>query len=353
MKLLLQRFKIQDIEVGGPRTFIIAEAGVNHNGDIDLAKELIDEAVKTEVDAIKFQTFVTEELVTDYAPKADYQQETTTNDESQYEMIKKLELSFEAFKELKIHAENQNLLFISTPFDVQSVEYLIKLKVPAFKVGSGDMNNIILLERITKEKKPILLSTGMATLDEISEIFHFLEQQGVRELLLFHCVTNYPAPYSSLNLRVISTLKRLFDVPIGFSDHSLGIRIPELAVASGACAIEKHFTLDKTLPGPDHKASLEPEELKEMVKRIRFTDEVLGSSEKIINAQERQIRIAARKSIVAIKDIPEGAILTQDDLGVKRPGNGISPLFLNKIIGKKTKQIIQKDRQFSWEMLDG
>ncbi|MHA2225653.1 MAG: N-acetylneuraminate synthase [Candidatus Hodarchaeales archaeon] len=349
---MLQKFSIQDYEIGGSRTFIIAEGGVNHNGDIDLAKNLIDEAVNSQADAIKFQTFIAEELVTEYAPKAEYQEKITGKNESQLEMIKKLELSFEAFQELKNYSDNKGILFLSTPFDLQSVEFLSKLKVAAYKVGSGDMDNILLLERIIMENKPVLLSTGMATFDEITEIFKFLQKEEVSKLLLFHCVTDYPAPFDVLNLQIISTLKKKFKIPIGYSDHSIGIVVPQLAVAAGAKAIEKHFTLNKSLPGPDHKASLEPEELKEMVEAIRFTEQVLGSSEKEISEVEKKNRLVARKSIVATKDIPKGSILSKEDLGVKRPGDGLAPKYIHQLIGKKTKRQIDKDMQIHWEMIN-
>jgi N-acetylneuraminate synthase len=352
VKLVLQKFFIETFEIGGSRTFIIAEGGVNHNGDIDLAKELIDEAVKAQVDAIKFQTFVTEDLVTKYAPKAEYQIIKTNKDESQFDMIKKLELSFDSFRELKKYAEKKGILFLSTPFDPQSVEFLINLGVAAFKVGSGDMNNILMLERITETNKPILLSTGMATLDEISDIYDFLKQRKVTKLLLFHCVTNYPAPFNTLNLKIIGALNSKFNIPVGFSDHSTGIIVPQLAVAGGAKAIEKHFTLDKDLPGPDHQSSLEPEELKSMVETIRFTEEILGSPDKVISKIEKRNRIVARKSIVAIRNIPEGTILSQKDLGVKRPGDGLSPLYISQILGKKARKEIQKNKQISWELLE-
>lgn len=346
-----QKFVIKNFEIGGFRTFVIAEAGVNHNGDIDLAKELIHEAKNANADAIKFQTFIAEELVTDYAPKAEYQKKTTSKDESQFKMIKALELSFESFIELKNHAESQKILFLSTPFDEPSVRFLADLAVPAFKVGSGDMNNILLLELIINQKKPILLSTGMATFDEISDIYQFLEQKGVRELLLFHCTTEYPAPFDSLNLRVISHLKTLFNVPIGYSDHSQGIEVPKLAVTAGANAIEKHFTLNTNLPGPDHKASIEPEEFKEMVETIRFTEKILGASEKKITEVEKQNRIVARKSIVAKRDIPKSATLTLEDLTLKRPGDGLPPTIINQVIGKRAKKTIPKDKQIRWEIL--
>jgi N-acetylneuraminate synthase len=349
---MLEKFSILDFEIGGSRTFIIAEAGVNHNGEIDLAKELINEAKKANADAIKFQTFITEELVTSYAPKAEYQKKNTSNDENQFKMIKKLELSFETFRELKNHADNQDILFLSTPFDLPSVEFLANLGVPAFKVGSGDMNNTIMLERIVAEKKPILLSTGMASLDEISEIFSFLVENGVNELLLFHCTTNYPASIDSLNLKAISALQKLFNVPIGFSDHSLGIEAPKLAVALGAKAIEKHFTLNKNLAGPDHKASVEPEELREMVNEIRITERMLGSPNVIVNEVEKKTRIVARKSIVANRDISRSTIISREDLTVKRPGDGIPPKNIDLIIGKIAKKDIQKNDQISWENLD-
>jgi N-acetylneuraminate synthase len=348
---VLQQFSIRGFEIGGKRTFIIAEAGVNHNGDIDLAKELIIEAKKANVDAIKFQIFIAEELVTVYAPKAEYQKNLTSKTESQFDMIKNLELSFEEFKELQKYALHQRILFLATPFDLQSVNFLAEQNIPAFKVSSGDMNNLIILDRIIEEEKPLLLSTGMASIDEISETYQFLIRKGVKKLLLFHCVTDYPASFNSLNLRMISTLKQKFKVPIGYSDHSTGITAPRLAVAAGANAIEKHFTLNKEFHGPDHKASLEPEELIEMVASIRLTEEILGSPDKKLTEAEIKNRVVARKSIVAARDLQKGKSITIDDISVKRPGDGIPPTDIDRVLGKTLKTDIKKNKKFTWEDL--
>jgi len=248
--------------------FIIAEAGVNHNGSIELAKKLIDAAKDAGADAVKFQTFKTENVVVKDAQKAEYQKETT-GEGSQYEMIKKLELTEEDFRELADYAKEKDIMFLSSPFDKESVDLLNELDVPAFKVGSGEITNLPLLRYIAKKEKPIILSTGMSTLGEIEEALDVIRSEGVEDIILLHCVSNYPARIEDVNLRALGTLKQAFKLPVGFSDHTLGITAPIAAVALGACVIEKHFTLDRNLPGPDHKASLEPEELKEMAKAIR------------------------------------------------------------------------------------
>lgn len=337
----------EGVNIGGKRVgegspcFVIAEAGVNHNGDIRLAKKLIDAAVKAGADAVKFQTFHTEEVVTKTAEKAQYQKETTNPEESQFEMIKRLELSDKSFKELFGYAQKKGIIFLSTPFDRASVDLLDRLGVPAFKVGSGEITNFLLLKHIASKRKPIILSTGMSTLDEVAEAVELLRLEGSEEIILLHCVSCYPARVEDTNLKAMETLRREFNLPVGLSDHTTDIYVPVAAVALGACIIEKHFTLDKELPGPDHKASLEPAELKEMVKAIRSIEKALGDGVKRPTEAEEEVKRVARRSIVARVSIPAGAIITHDMLDIKRPGTGIEPKNLNLIIGKRTKKEIK------------
>ena len=330
--------------------FIIAEAGVNHNGSVELAKKLIDTAKDAGADAVKFQTFKVDNVVIKDAEKAEYQQETT-GEGSQYEMIKKLELTEGDFRELADYAEKKDIMFLSSPFDKESVDLLHELDVPAFKVGSGEITNLPLLRYIAKKEKPIILSTGMSTLGEIEEALDVIRSEGVEDIILLHCVSNYPARIEDVNLRALGTLKQAFKLPVGFSDHTLGITAPIAAVALGACVIEKHFTLDRNLPGPDHKASLEPDELKEMVKDIREVEKALGNGIKKPTKEEEKIKKVARRSIVAKVDISKGAIITEEMLDVKRPGTGIEPKYLKFIIGRKAKEDIKKDIIISLKMI--
>jgi len=345
------KVKINDKLIGEEEPcFIIAEAGVNHNGSVELAKKLIDAAKDAGADAVKFQTFKAESVVVKDAQKAEYQKETT-GEGSQYDMIKKLELTEEDFRELADYAEKKDIMFLSSPFDKDSIDLLNELDVPAFKVGSGEITNFPLLRYIAKKGKPIILSTGMSTLGEIEEALDVIRSEGVEDIILLHCVSNYPARIEDVNLRAIETLKQAFKLPVGFSDHTLGITAPIAAVALGACVIEKHFTLDRNLPGPDHKASLEPDELKEMVKAIREVEKALGDGIKRPTKEEEEIKKVARRSIVAKVDIPEGAIVTEDMLDVKRPGTGIEPRYIDMIIGKKAKEDIKKDEIISLKMI--
>lgn len=348
-----QQIKIKE-NIIGPQNpcFIIAEAGVNHNGDIALAKKLIDAAVKAGADAVKFQTFKAENIVTPTAEKAEYQKMTTGTSESQYEMIKKLELSDADFWDLSEYAKNTGILFLSTPFDEESVDLLDEIGVPAFKIPSGEITNFPLLKKIAHKSKPIILSTGMATLGEVEESVNYLKKYGAEEIILLHCTTSYPAPMKSVNLRVMETLRYAFQVPVGYSDHTEGITVPIAAVAMGACVIEKHFTLDRTLPGPDHKASLEPQELTMMVKAIRDVEHALGNGIKCPNEEEKVIKQVARRSIVAKREITEGDILTEEDLAIKRPGTGISPKYFQEILGKYTRINIVKDQILNWSDLE-
>ncbi len=337
----MKKVNIANRVVGeGEPCFIIAEAGVNHNGDVNLARKLIDVAKDAGADAVKFQTFKAEDVVTETAEKAPYQKESTDIGESQFEMIKKLELSQKDFEELSDYAQKKGILFFSSPFDKGSVDLLDEMGVPAFKVASGEITNFPLLRHIAQKKKPVILSTGMAVPDEIEEALEAIRQEGVDEIILLHCVSCYPAKIEDVNLRAMETLRQAFRLPVGLSDHTLGITIPVAAVALGACVIEKHFTLDKKLPGPDHRASLEPRELKEMIKAIRDAEKSLGNGIKRLTVAEKENKKAARRSIVARVDIPTGAVITEEMLDVKRPGNGLEPKLIDSIVGRKANENI-------------
>ena len=348
----MKKIKLGDRHIGEDEPcFIIAEAGVNHNGDVRLAKKLIDVSKDAGADAVKFQAFKTEKVVTKYAGKAKYQKEITALSESQYNMIRKLELKDEEFKELFNYAEKNNIIFLSSAFDKDSVDLLDDLGVPAFKVASGEITDFPLLKYIAEKKKPIVLSTGMSTLDEIEDALEVIREKGVEDVVLLHCVTSYPAKIDDAKLRVMGTLRHRFNLPVGFSDHTLGITIPIAAAALGAVLIEKHFTLDRSLPGPDHKASLEPDQLKDMIKAIRDVEKALGDGIKKPTEDEERIKKVVRRSIVAKVRIPKGTIITEDMLDLKRPGVGIEPKYLNDVIGKRTKKDIKPDELITFEKL--
>ena len=347
----MQKIKIGDKLIGeGESCFIIAEAGVNHNGDINLAKKLIGAAKDARADAVKFQTFKAENIVIKNAEKAEYQK--TVKEESQYGMLKKLELTEEDFRELADYAKEKDILFLSTPFDKESVDLLCELDVPVFKVGSGEITNFPLLKHIAKKEKPIILSTGMSTLGEVEEALNVIRSEGVEDVILLQCVSNYPARIEDVNLRAMETLKQAFKIPVGFSDHTLGITASIAAAAFGACVIEKHFTLDINLPGPDHKASLEPDELKEMVKTIRDVEKALGDWIKRPTANEEKVKKIARRSIIAKIDISGGTVITEDMLDIKRPGTGIEPKYFDLIVGMRTKKDIKKSDIVMWKMIE-
>lgn len=336
----------------GKSVFIIAEAGVNHNGSLEMAMKLVDEAKAAGADAVKFQTFKADKLVTRSAQKAEYQKKSTGSDENQFNMLKRLELNSEDHKTLFEYCKEKGILFISTPFDMQSVDLLEKLGVEAYKIGSGDLTNMPMLKKIAALKKPVIFSTGMASVTEIKEALDWFRESGNPELILLHCTTSYPAPYSDVNLRAMETLKKLTDLPVGYSDHTAGIEVPIAAVALGACVIEKHFTLDRNMEGPDHKASIEPEELKQMVASIRNIEKALGSPEKTITKTESSISKVARKSIVSSKRITAGKRLTIDDIEVKRPGDGIAPKqFFDLLEGYTALVEIEADTPIQWYML--
>jgi N-acetylneuraminate synthase len=332
--------------------FIIAEAGVNHNGDVSLAKRLIDAASDAGADAVKFQTFKTENLVTVDAQKADYQKQSGSQSATQYEMLKKLELTTTEFRKLSEYSKKKGVVFLSTGFDEGSIETLARLNVPAFKIPSGEITNFPLLKKITLYKKPVILSTGMATIDEIRDAVLFLKKNECEEIVLLHCTSSYPAPLESVNLRVLNTLRNEFCLPVGYSDHTEGIVIPIAAVALGACIVEKHLTLDRSLPGPDHKASIEPNEFKRMVTAIRNVETALGDGQKKVQLCEQDNRRIVRKSIIASKNITNGSILTEKMLTLKRPGTGIESKYLTNLIGKMAKCDIKKDTVITWDMIE-
>ncbi len=331
--------------------FIIAEAGVNHNGDISIARRLIDAAKESGADAVKFQTFKAEEVVCRNAEKAQYQIENTGCSESQYDMIKALELSNEDFIKLKEYADDTCIMFLSTPFDHVSADFLEGLGMPLFKIPSGEITNIPLLEHIARKQKPIILSTGMSTLGEVEEAVNTLEGNGAADITLLHCTTSYPAPVESVNLYAMETMRNAFKLPVGYSDHTEGITIPIAAAALGATVIEKHFTLDKKMPGPDHRSSLEPDELKAMVTAIRDVESAMGDGIKRPSDAEKENINIARKSIVAKNDMEKDIIIDEEMLSFKRPGDGLPPKYMLKIIGRKTKKPIKKDQQiFFWDI---
>lgn len=325
--------------------FIIAEAGVNHNGSLDLAKKLIDAAVEAKVNAVKFQTFKTELCISKDAQKADYQKQTTSAEESQFDMIKKLELDVAAHQELMTYCHGKDILFLSTPFDHDSIELLDSLGLEIFKIPSGEITNLPYLRHIGRLNKQIVLSTGMANLGEIEAAIHVLIDAGSQRenITVLHANTEYPTPMQDVNLKAMQTLGQAFNLPYGYSDHTNGIEVPIAAVALGASIIEKHFTLDKTMEGPDHKASLEPQELTAMVQAIRNIEHALGSSVKQPSPSEAKNKPIARKSLVAKTSIKQGETLTEQNLTIKRPGTGINPMRWDELLGTMAKKDYKED----------
>ncbi len=352
-------------------TYIIAEAGVNHNGSLDMARQLIDVAAEAGADAVKFQTFKAQNLVSKSAPKADYQVGTTGANESQFDMIQKLELDESAHRQLMAHCQKRGIQFLSTPFDFESVDLLSDtFDLPCLKIPSGEITNGPLLLYVAQAGKPIILSTGMSTLDEVEQALGVLAygfvgdgqspsrdafqeafgsaegQTALREKVrLLHCTTEYPAPFEDVNLRAMDTLAESFNLPVGFSDHTTGITVAIAAVARGAVVIEKHFTLDRNLSGPDHRASLEPSELKEMIRSIREVEMALGDGVKKPAASELKNLLVARQSLVAKSEIKAGEVFTPDNLGTKRPGDGVSPMTYWDFLGRKAVNDYQLDEK--------
>lgn len=330
------------------KTIIIAEAGVNHNGDINLAKKLIDAAAEAGVEYVKFQTFKTELLVSKNAKKTDYQiKNQKSNDDSQYNMLKKLELAEDTHYELLEYCKLKNVKFLSTAFDFESIDFLAKLGIDFFKIPSGELTNYPYLKRIAKKQLPVVISTGMANLDEIKNALEVFKTNDFyknnKNITVLHCSSEYPTPMNVVNLSAMNTIKSELNVNIGYSDHTLGIEIPIAAVAMGAKIIEKHFTLDKTLPGPDHKASLDPIELKNMVKAIRNIEQAIGNGKKIPNELEIRNKPLVRKSIIALKNIKKGEVLSENNITTKRPGTGLNPFLWDSVIGTKAIKDFLKD----------
>lgn len=325
--------------------FIIAEAGVNHNGDINTAKKLIDAAVEAGADAVKFQTFKADKIVSKSARKADYQKTTTDSQESQYDMIKKLELDEKMHFELMAHCKSRNIMFLSTPFDHDSIGLLCSMGLEIFKVPSGEITNLPYLRYIGSLKKEVILSTGMADLGEIEDALNILTAAGTEKdkITVLHATTEYPCPFDEVNLKAMQTIANAFGVRVGYSDHTKGIEIPVAAAAMGAAVIEKHFTLDKNMEGPDHKASLEPHELTAMVSAIRNIERALGDGIKRPSRSEMKNIDVARKSIVASNSIKKGDVLSEENITVKRPGTGISPMRWDELIGSAAKKDYEKD----------
>ena len=334
-----------------PPVFIIAEAGVNHNGSIDQALRLADAAQASGADAVKFQTFRADLLATRTAPKAAYQERAKAVAESQFEMLKRLELDAGAHQRIFDHCRQIGIQFLSSPFDLQSADLLDAMNVPLFKVPSGEITNFPFLQHLAGKGRPLIVSTGMSTLVEVEEAVNVLRAAGAAHLTLLHCVTEYPAPYADINLRAMQTLQSTFGLPVGYSDHTLGIEIAIAAVAMGAVVIEKHFTLDRSLPGPDHAASLEPAELKRLVTAIRNVEAALGTGIKLPAPCERANLAVARKSVVARRPLAAGQRLTADDLDIKRPGTGIAPKHLPILIGRTLASAVAADEVITWSHL--
>jgi len=344
--------RIGDKQIGPDQpAFFIAEAGVNHNGKVENAKRLVEIAADAGADAIKFQTFRAQELASAAAPKAKYQQERSGADQSQFEMLKGLELSAENFREIEKHAHLKGIIFLSTPFDTESVDMLDHLGVPAFKIPSGEITNWPLLEYIAAKHKPVILSTGMSYLSEVGDAIGVIRAAGCSQLAVLHCTSNYPATAASSNLRAMQTISESFNVPTGLSDHTLGMEMTIAAIAMGARIIEKHFTLDKSLPGPDHQASLAPDELRILIHSIREVESGMGDGIKRPTPSEEETRDVARRSIITHEQILKGTTIERRMLVFKRPGNGIPPSKLAEIVGRKVNRTIPADSKLEFEDL--
>ncbi len=329
--------------------FVIAEAGVNHNGSLDAALKLVDAAADAGASAVKFQTFEASKLVTKHAQKADYQKQNTGNNDSQFEMLKQLELSYEQHREIAGHCKRRDIEFLSTPFDEQSADFLNELGISAFKIPSGEVTNIPFLKHVAQFGKPLIVSTGMCRLGEVETAVETLESVGCKRFVLLHCVSNYPAEPKDTNLRAMHTMATAFNVPVGYSDHTLGFEASLAAVALGACVVEKHFTLDRTLPGPDHAASMEPQELCQLMSSIRIVQQCLGTGRKAPAASELSTAAVARRSLVAAIDLPEGTVLHENHIAIKRPGNGLPPAMRPHLLNRRLRRSIEAGTLLSLE----
>jgi N-acetylneuraminate synthase len=333
------------------KVLIIAEAGVNHNGDMEMARRLVDAAAAAGADYVKFQTFKTEKLVSKEAKQAEYQKKNTgSGSDSQFAMLKKLELSVEQHHELIAYCQKKNIQFLSTAFDLDSIDLLNSLGIELFKIPSGEITNLPYLKKIGTLKKSVIISTGMCVMEEIVAAVNELVKAGTsrEKISVLHCTTDYPTAMQDVNLRAMVAIHEKLNLPVGYSDHTMGIEVPVAAVAMGATIIEKHFTLDRNLPGPDHKASLEPNELKAMVNAIQNVELALGSSFKQPTETEKRNMLVARKSIHLATDLPKGHTLTEKDLVMKRPGDGISPMKMESVVGKKLKFDLPAESKLSW-----
>lgn len=328
---------------------IIAEAGVNHNGKIDLAKKLVDVAVECGADAIKFQTFKAYETSGEFAEKAQYQKENMEGEENQYEMIKKLELPFESFREIQNYCIKKEITFISTPDGSESLEFLTSINVPFIKIGSTEVTNLSFLKEVGRKGKPIILSTGMSNLGEVEAAIEAIYSTGNTNVKLMHCTTDYPTRLEDVNLNAMVTMREAFKVSVGLSDHTLTNEAAVAATALGAQFIEKHITLDRSLEGPDHKASMPPEEFKMYVKSIRNCEKLLGDGIKRASEREKNIMKDVRRSIVAVRNMNSGTVITEKDIAFKRPSSGISPQFLEIVIGREIKRNLKKDEPITWK----
>ena len=325
------------------KVYIIAEAGVNHNGSLDIAKTLGDEAKKSGADCIKFQTFIAENIISKNAKQAKYQTKNIGKEQSQLEMIKKLELSFEDFKQLNNYCIEKNIDFLSTAFDLESIDFLESLSMNTWKIPSGEITNLPYLIKIAKLKKKVILSTGMSTMQEIEDAVNIFKKYGTNDITILHCTTQYPTLFEDVNLNAMLSIKEKFGYDVGYSDHTKGIEVPIAAVALGATVIEKHFTLDNNMIGPDHKASLQPDELKKMVESIRNIELSLGDGRKVVANSEKENMSIARKSIVAKKSIRKGQLLSEENITVKRPGDGISPMKWFDVLGTVAIRDFEED----------
>ena len=331
--------------------FVVAEAGVNHNGEPEKTFRLVDAAVRAGADAVKFQTFTAEQLATRDAPKAGYQAEVTGSGESQFEMLRRLELSAEAHRELLAYSRQHGILFMSTPFGEDSADLLDELGIAVFKIPSGEITNLPFLAHVARKGKPMIISTGMATLGEVETAMGVVRDAGARDLVLLHCVSNYPARPSDVNLRAMETMAAVFEVPVGYSDHTAGMEVALAAVALGACVLEKHVTLDRSLPGPDHRASLEPAEFAALVTGIRTVEGALGNGCKEPAASEAEMAAVARKSLVAARHIPAGSKLTEEMLAAKRPGTGLPPAMRSQLLGRVVSRDIPAGTLLTLDMI--
>lgn len=332
-----------EIDLRMNKVTIIAEAGVNHNGDIAIAKQLAKVAKDCGADIVKYQTIDVDAIVSTKAPMAEYQKENIGKVTSQKEMLSNLILSYDEFRELKAYCDEIGIEFLSTPFEIKSIKFLETLDCKVWKIPSGEITNYPYLVEIAKTHKPIILSTGMSTIDEVEACLKLLRENGAGDITVLQCNTQYPTLYEDANVKAMNALKDRFNVKVGYSDHTRGIIVPVMAVALGATVIEKHFTLDKNMPGPDHEASLEPDELREMIKAVRNAEKALGTGEKKPSASEIKNAPIARKSIVALCDIKKGEVFTVDNITTKRPGNGISPMLWNEVLGKEAIRDFEAD----------